>query len=221
MLGESFLDWCLQLCSNCAARDWITHRPRQVCQRERHKTGSARETPTSPERLRKQAHIWGCTAHTGQIVVCAADSTDVCSHTRVLDSTHTCPCSCVHTCPYVSGHGLPIVTTSPAAPQKGLSAAIPLVGSRAASGLALFFPHEVSFPPPASGPLLPREFPLSCSRWQSAAGCQEKQGPARSTLLGSPPSCGSTPLPVGCDCSFPVVPPVPPVPMLHFGGLAL
>ncbi|CAM9943552.1 unnamed protein product [Rangifer tarandus platyrhynchus] len=71
------------------------------------------------------------------------------------------------------------------------------------------------------GPRLPREFPLSCPRWQSVAGCQETQGPARSTLLGPPPSCGSEPLPVGCDCSFPAVPPVPPVPTLHFGGLAL
>lgn len=157
-------------------------------------------------------HTFGGAQHTlDRSRVCAADSTDVCSH--------TCPCSCVHTCPYVSGHGLPIVTTSPAAPQKGLSAAIPLVGSRAASGLALFFPHEVSFPPPASGPLLPREFPLSCSRWPGAAGRQEKQDPARSALLAPPPCCGPAPLPMGCDCGFPAVSPVPPGPRSISGAL--
>lgn len=185
------------------ARDWVRAG-------DAHLTRAAQEAST---RLGVRSTHWTERA-------CVPLTAPTFAHTRVLDCTHTRPCSCVHTCPHVSGHGLPIVTTSPAAPQKGLSAAIPLVGSQAASGLALFFPHEVSFPPPASGPLLPREFPLSCSRWQSAAGCQEKQGPARSALLRSPPHCGSAPLPVGCD-QLPCGPSFASDPPLHFGGLAL
>lgn len=162
-----------------------------------------------------------CRTHSGQIRACAPFTALTCAHTpypRLYP--HASVLLCAHSPLRVRArHGLPLVTTSPVASQKGLCTAVPPAGSRAAWGPALS-PREVSFPLLPQVPSCPGSFlcPAPSGIVQLMPG---EAGPGTVCLLRSPPSGGSTPLSVGCDCSFPAVPPVGPVPTLHFGGLAL
>ena len=115
----------------------------------------------------------------------------VLTHTHVQSHTHTdtFPCAHTHTC--LSG---PSIGDSYRAHVPGRHSrrgrAQPSRPSEiwAASGTALFFPREISFPPCLTLHFSPRERPLS-RQWDSAAW-RAKQRPARSALrrAGQPPA---------------------------------
>lgn len=165
----------------------------------------------------------GC-AHSGQTHVspCLVQHSDMFSHTHVQSHTHadTLPCAHTHICLSGPSTGDSYRAHVPGRhSRKGRAQPSRPSEIWAASGTALCFPREISFPPSRStSPRVSVLCPVSRtrprgrqSRGQHGLLCSE-QGNLLRRLVGF------VLLPMPCCCDFFAVPPVPLVPHFPFLG---